>query len=114
MRGLKFTKVVLSISVFLTLSVGIILSATAQLPNPGIEINPNDTALVITTRRMISFHQKESHGALSVKVLRKIRPLKTLGSYSNSPKKVEYLSLSHPTITIRQTTVGSLRVRLRR
>ena len=48
MRGLKFAKVVLSVSVFLTLSVGIILSATAQLPNPGIEINPNDTALVIT------------------------------------------------------------------
>ena len=48
MRDLKFAKVVLSISVCLTLFVGLILTATAQLPNPGIEINPNDTALVIT------------------------------------------------------------------
>ena len=48
MRHLKFTKAAMRLSIVLTLFGGIIFTTNAQLPNPGMEINPKDTALVVT------------------------------------------------------------------
>ena len=48
MRNLKFAKAAMILSIVLTLLVSLIITTNAQLPNPGMEINPEDTALVIT------------------------------------------------------------------
>ena len=92
-------------------AIGLATSATAQLPDPGVEIVPGRTALVITDPQNDFLSPEGVTWGVVGKSVTDNNTVENIDALFKAAKANDMPVLSHRTITTRPITAGSSKVR---